>query len=347
MALPTTNITTAMVRNELGAATNNVGALCTHPNINKWAKYKPVRYQKNGGLTESERASVSYGLSLMPAGSLENLIQSYNSNSEGVIYAKPNGGNYPFRLGDFRGYTHNAQQPYGLSNSESVFTEGSGSTRASFNRIDLSFLPENNVQFSDILQLLSGDIHFGAAIVREGQSNPTLTGLSSVDVLSQQNTYVDFSLSSLNAEYTYNVIGFLAAAILGQPFMYYPLDNGIIGTLTGVRITFRSHLTVSYNANNKPDKWHLWIEYDGPDWKYLKGMRVLVRYVGNSPDDQLEIGEFSTSLGDADLQPYTDYEAEGIVAYNAATAAERGGVYVYFDCTSHPQLNVSYNIVNY
>lgn len=38
MALPNTNLSVAMVRKELGAATNNVEQLCIHPNINMWSK---------------------------------------------------------------------------------------------------------------------------------------------------------------------------------------------------------------------------------------------------------------------------------------------------------------------
>ena len=41
MALPNSNLEIGMVRGALGAATNNVGQLCIHPNVNKWSKRKP------------------------------------------------------------------------------------------------------------------------------------------------------------------------------------------------------------------------------------------------------------------------------------------------------------------
>ena len=41
MALPKSNASVAMVKSELGAATNKVGQLCIHPNVNKWSK-KPA-----------------------------------------------------------------------------------------------------------------------------------------------------------------------------------------------------------------------------------------------------------------------------------------------------------------
>lgn len=44
MALTTTGITTTIVKNAIGEATNNIGNICRNSNINKWSKYKPVRY---------------------------------------------------------------------------------------------------------------------------------------------------------------------------------------------------------------------------------------------------------------------------------------------------------------
>ena len=62
MALPNTNISVAMVRDELGASTNDVGQLCIHPNINKWSKWKPVRHPSKTKLTEEELKSTDFGL---------------------------------------------------------------------------------------------------------------------------------------------------------------------------------------------------------------------------------------------------------------------------------------------
>ena len=44
MALGTTNISTTLVGNTIGLASNDVGTLCSAPSINKWSKYKPVIY---------------------------------------------------------------------------------------------------------------------------------------------------------------------------------------------------------------------------------------------------------------------------------------------------------------
>lgn len=108
MALPNTNISVAMVKSELGAATNDVGQLCTHPNVNKWSKYKPVRHSSIEPLTEAQKASMNYGLTmpLLSASSAKTSLATWD-------YARPRGGvnNEPYRLSDFSGYNHNAGAP--------------------------------------------------------------------------------------------------------------------------------------------------------------------------------------------------------------------------------------------
>lgn len=44
MALSTTGISTSLVRKTIGAESNDVGTLCTHPNINMMAINKPTKY---------------------------------------------------------------------------------------------------------------------------------------------------------------------------------------------------------------------------------------------------------------------------------------------------------------
>ena len=112
MPLPNTNISVAMVRKELGAATNDVGRLCIHPNVNKWSKWKPTVLQVGAGnplrpINELELRNVKYGLS----------VAEFNESdiNSGVahpvwIYKVPSGGLElpiePYRLGDFRNYEH-------------------------------------------------------------------------------------------------------------------------------------------------------------------------------------------------------------------------------------------------
>ena len=86
MALGETNITTTLIRNAIGAASNAVGALCSHVNINRFSKKKPVRG------TYPTSSNGKYGLDL----------------ANNWVYLQPRGSAYsePYRMGDFRGYEH-------------------------------------------------------------------------------------------------------------------------------------------------------------------------------------------------------------------------------------------------
>ena len=83
MALGISDITTTLVKDTLGASglPNVLSTLCTHANINKFSKYKPVRG------TWPQDASSHYGLNMYQDWTY---IRSVNN----------------YRLGDFRGYEH-------------------------------------------------------------------------------------------------------------------------------------------------------------------------------------------------------------------------------------------------
>lgn len=102
MALPNDKITTTLVGNTLGSSSRDVGTLCTHPNINKWSKNKPISVNKIEGLTSDDRLGVDYGL--VPPATKTNYTPVYSAN---WVYNKPTGGaSSPYRIGDFRGYEH-------------------------------------------------------------------------------------------------------------------------------------------------------------------------------------------------------------------------------------------------
>lgn len=106
----TAPVTVSDVKQCLSENTYNVGKLCTSNNINKWAKYKPVRYNKTSGITDQERYYVNYGLDPGSAYSLD--ISEIATKAEAGTswdYLKPRSGQDWFRLGDFRGYNHKAQ----------------------------------------------------------------------------------------------------------------------------------------------------------------------------------------------------------------------------------------------
>lgn len=52
MILGSAGITTGIVGNAIGSSSRDIGTLCTHNNINKWSKHKPIRYNKVEGLSD-------------------------------------------------------------------------------------------------------------------------------------------------------------------------------------------------------------------------------------------------------------------------------------------------------
>ena len=123
MALPTTGISTSLVKTALGAGSNDVGTLCTHPNVNMMAINKPTKYPsvstnawQTGIINQDYYDGVeNYGIrkpyNLVPANATKiGQAPVYTIGNLGNIkslwqYIKPTGGaSSPYRLGDFRGY---------------------------------------------------------------------------------------------------------------------------------------------------------------------------------------------------------------------------------------------------
>lgn len=103
--------------NEVAAALDDsgsldVGTLCTHQNVNKWAKYKPIRFPKWGALTEEEfkgrltdiSSGIFYGVRL----SSDNVSRYDLLHDVAFDYYPPEGDeNSPYRLLDFNNYCKN------------------------------------------------------------------------------------------------------------------------------------------------------------------------------------------------------------------------------------------------
>lgn len=142
MSHTTTTITAPIsfydVQTVLGASDTDEGKLCTHQNINMWAKNKPVRSANVAPLSDFERQTVRYGLTAdcLPQGKLyfNQLVAKYMNynvteatlvDNQPYTYARPRGdstsiiepgGNYGirewYRITDFNGYRHDAAEPF-------------------------------------------------------------------------------------------------------------------------------------------------------------------------------------------------------------------------------------------
>lgn len=107
----TTNISLATVRDTLngagGSVTNELASFfASAAKLNPYSKNKPVRYNKDFDITDTEKKSVNYGLEINGASGIV-IGGSWN-------YLLPRGKNTynePYRLGDFRGYNTSSGAP--------------------------------------------------------------------------------------------------------------------------------------------------------------------------------------------------------------------------------------------
>ena len=108
MILPNNNISIMDVRNCLGYPSMDLGTLCICDNVNMWSKHKPVIWHSN--TTDDnpnwyKATDGKCGIEIPSLGSNFNIIDTSTWTRQ-----KPGGGSgAPFRLGDFRGYNHNAK----------------------------------------------------------------------------------------------------------------------------------------------------------------------------------------------------------------------------------------------
>ena len=110
MSLPYTGLTIQMVAKELGEKSSKLSDLCTSKNINLFAWRKPFAYAANKVELDDYQAwrGRAYGFQMVVQ---KNKPESGQEMDE-RYYNPPSGGTeQPFRLGDFRGYSHNAKSP--------------------------------------------------------------------------------------------------------------------------------------------------------------------------------------------------------------------------------------------
>lgn len=122
--LPTTNISTTLVRNTLGEDNNDVGLLCKSPKINMWSKRKPVRYPADFIADPNDVGKTldhKWGL-VLP--SFIGPTSGGDNDDRRTTYNRPNGGSsQPYRLGDFRGYNHDANIPLNIPSRSTLYRE--------------------------------------------------------------------------------------------------------------------------------------------------------------------------------------------------------------------------------
>lgn len=104
----------------LGESSYDIGTLCMSSKINKWAKFKPEAFDQPGDLTELQRKTNNFGLSLSTIYTNKtNLINGLKKGGGSWVYTRPSAAMMK-RITDFDGYDHNAVSPFGAIVAQDV-----------------------------------------------------------------------------------------------------------------------------------------------------------------------------------------------------------------------------------
>ena len=142
----------------LGSSRNDIGGLITYGNINKWAKYKPVRSNLLGILTDNDRRQVMWGLSIEMDNELGSadvqgtFLYDLTHGLLGWEYLRPRGQSYApkewFRFLDFDGYNSECVCPVGDLETD-VPIDTFGTATLTWDEIDIAQIP-GNLALTDI-----------------------------------------------------------------------------------------------------------------------------------------------------------------------------------------------------
>ena len=347
MALSTSGITTTLVANALGSASRNIGALCTHQNVNKWSKHKPViqaRDSNDGFPTWWKASDGKCGLDIPEFTSITSLINYYNTTPELWTYKKPTGSeSSPFRLGDFRGYEHSAQPPLLANQMADTYNKSIVNLPTSLNirATSTTELSVNDIGTSFNL----GNGYFGVALANRGTTTQRSLTDSSI-IGTGEAGGVQIPLTSVDVG-LYTVFMFISSVMkttfngtdpIGGKFV--PIPNGVFN----IQIK-AGGLTVILTGSKlaKRVDWSLNIVNSDNVTKSLQNVRVMCRYGDKSESDSFESGEDFIVIGNITVGANSTYTNSGSFSNALTNIATRGG-YIAFTNTNDTALNERFYI---
>jgi len=330
MALPNTNISTTLVGQTLGSGSRDVGTLCTHPNINKWSRWKPVRANKVDGITLSDIASVRGGLQFIEFDTPVELLSFYRNNlSYSFDYLSPRGGNNnpsePYRLGDFRNYDHEAFRWYILGGKREMYFTSDPVAQLFLQTEGVN--PDYNLNWASVSML---DHYYGAMFVRAGASTVYMdlsdTPFSNTSV----SAYIaDVPILGLT-DGTYEVYSFIYRNEPGSPpqVKYIPIDGGYMGTATlrASRLeldgggTIQTDTPIYYRVD-----WNIEFENLDTSSVIINNVEVAARYINSAPWSPLNTGEVSENLGNIQVNSLQTVLRSGTFRNCLQNLAANGG----------------------
>ena len=109
----------ADVKTVLGESVNTLSGLCKSSKINRWAKYKPVKYANvapNRSGTWWQAYNMQCGIDIKSYSTISAMLTAWMAKTNYAWedfwkYDPPTGGTYPYRLFDFNNYKHTSTNP--------------------------------------------------------------------------------------------------------------------------------------------------------------------------------------------------------------------------------------------
>ena len=349
MVLPNIGITSTMVASKIGAASRKWSVLCTHPNINKWSKYKPVILPN----VEPDRSSNWWrstngncGLTIPTYNSISALISGVDANGNDWVYQPPTGGaNAPYRIADFGSYEHNARAPFTPNTPASQYYKGTTSAPISMNMTGSN---QYELTLADIGNASNlGNMYFGVAVYQGG----AYKHLSEVDTITTANGGgVEIPISGFTYG-TYNIY-MLASSVKKTAF-----DSNATGTfipIPGGKFTIeilnvykvRLYITGEITTGTKNVlNFTVTLENNDTVQHTRSGITVGWRYGDNTLSSPSETGEGSETISTLTAAPNSSKTVSFSKMGALPSFTTRGG-YFYLQCTSHPESNISNQYIN-
>ena len=312
----------------------DLGLLCTSPNINKWAKRKPVRSSDIACKEETYKADDGWcGLDITSALVSENADVSaigskYDGKDNGWAYAAPRGRGHDewFRTLDFNGYNHKASPfvsqmvvPAEWAKSEGAFTA------------NVLFAEDNedSLSYRDI-EAMKG-FYLGLALVGNGATRRC----TAETTIGESGMGVSLDPASL-ADGSYKAFPFIADRRIDAndglvETRIYTLPNNkgvaveiisdsIAVMLVAVKDIIRSRIEYTIKVTNN---------VTAP--RTLKNNVVRLRYDDKAYDDILVANEVSENLPDFMVEGKSEHSQSGTFSVTDATLFEHPRLWVWLD----------------
>lgn len=165
----------------LGTSENTWKGLCTHPNINKWSKRRPVTFANTvRPLTDSEfKYNVYFGFKMPVFESMVALKNALLNGTTEWAFDKPYGTMAsPYRITDFNGYNHSSKEPFSQI-TQITFNINANQTQITIARPDIPYtvydaVNGNTSWFTDVPDPIYSQPldkwYFGALLIKDSST---------------------------------------------------------------------------------------------------------------------------------------------------------------------------------